>query len=128
MRIRLLHSYKGRLSDERRLAEGEHEVTKELGEYLIANGHAVKVASVTTTPEPTPKSDDVPTIMPSTASLMGWAEDLTSEPVVTDYSEWSLDELRAGLPDGVQESDIVADMDAHWQTRRAELIAWFEHR
>lgn len=64
MRIRLLHSYSGVLTNERRMAEGEHDVPVELGEYLIANGHAVAIvlpqagdnpADSTDTPSPVSK-------------------------------------------------------------------------
>jgi hypothetical protein len=46
MRIRLLHSYSGALTNERRMAVGEHEVTEEFGVYLITNGHAVDITPV----------------------------------------------------------------------------------
>jgi hypothetical protein len=56
MRIRLLHSYSGALTNERRMPEGEHEVTTELGNYLVDNGHALPVASE---PAPLPQAVDV---------------------------------------------------------------------
>jgi hypothetical protein len=46
MKIRLLHSYSGALTNERRMAAGEHEVTEEFGVYLITNGHAVDMTPV----------------------------------------------------------------------------------
>jgi hypothetical protein len=46
MRIRLLHSYSGALTNERRMAQGEHEVTEDFGVYLITNGHAVDITPV----------------------------------------------------------------------------------
>ena len=56
MKIRLLHSYSGALTNERRMAEGEHEVTTELGNYLVDNGHAIVITPVT--PEPLPLAVD----------------------------------------------------------------------
>lgn len=46
MRIRLLHSYSGALTNERRMPAGEHEVTEVFGAYLITNGHAVDITPV----------------------------------------------------------------------------------
>lgn len=75
MRIRLLHSYSGVLTNEVRMAEGEHEVTPELGNYLVDNGHAVYA--------------EEPQILEATASSDTWI-DVTpvseAEPVTEDTS------------------------------------------
>lgn len=63
MRIRLLHSYSGALTNEKRMAEGEHDVTDTLGNYLVDNGHAVDITP-TPEPKPVPKVDTAPKSKP----------------------------------------------------------------
>jgi hypothetical protein len=43
MRIHLLHRYSGTLTNEKKMYPGEHDVTEDLANYLITNGHAVIV-------------------------------------------------------------------------------------
>lgn len=57
MKIQLLHNYKGLPNHYELLKKGEQDVSAELGQYLIENGHALSLeVEIETKPVPAPQT------------------------------------------------------------------------
>lgn len=80
MRIHILYGYRGERTQEQFMPPGEHDVTDDLGAYLMANGHARPVEATALKPVPAPD--------PESEQPEAFVDD---EP---DYESLSVSELR----------------------------------
>jgi hypothetical protein len=121
MRIKLKHNYRGVLTQEQWLPEGEYDsddLPEGLAAYLVENDHAIVLQEATESPQ-------IETAEYSIGVDFAESDDVTV--VQPNYKDMKLDELRSVLDQlGFSEEDVVTDIDADWRQRQAEIVEFLQ--